>query len=141
MPDKIIALLKKRREPLGYVIFGLLTTAVGQASFMVFLRILPELPSAVPTAAAWIVAVSFAYTANRRWVFCSKSRGARAIIREIASFFSARIFSLLVAVAIMWVMVDILAYNADLTKLASNVPEAVLNYLFSKFWVFKRPLA
>ena len=60
------------------------------------------------------------------------------MLREAASFYVARIFSLLVSIAIMWLLVDVGGYNADLTKLTSSVLVTILNYVFSKFWVFRR---
>jgi putative flippase GtrA len=105
---------------------------------MILLRLLPKTTSTIPTVIAWIIAVNFAYVVNRKWVFQIQSKSIRALFREAASFYLARIFSLLLAVIIMWLLVDFLRYNADIIKLASNVLVVVINYLSSKFWVFRR---
>jgi len=120
-----------------YLGFGALTTAVDQVSFMILLRLLPNIISVVPAVASWIIAVSFAYTTNRKWVFRTKSTVFSALFREAALFYIARIVSLLLTVIIMWQFVDLRGYNADLTKLVSGVLVVILNYAFSKFWIFK----
>ena len=134
----ILLLVKKYREQLLYLFFGIVTVAVDQASFMILLRLLPKTTSTIPTVIAWIIAVNFAYVVNRKWVFQMQSKSIRALFREAASFYLARIFSLLLAVIIMWLLVDFLRYNADIIKLATNVLVVVINYLSSKFWVFMR---
>jgi len=136
--SKIFPLAKKYCEQVFYLVFGALTVVVDQVSFMILLRLLPGMTSAVPVIAAWIIAVSFAYTTNRKWVFRIKSTAFSALFREAALFYIARIISLLLTVIIMWQFVDLRGYNADLTKLASGVLVVILNYVLSKFWVFKK---
>ena len=138
MLKKILPLAKKYREQILYLFFGALTVAVDQVSFMILLRLMPKMISSVPTVAAWIIAVNFAYTTNRKWVFRTQSVGVHALLREAASFYIARLFSLFLTVLIMWLLVDLRNYNADITKLATSVVVIVLNYVFSKFWIFKR---
>ena len=138
MLHNILLLIKRYREQLLYLIFGVLTVAVDQASFMILLRLLPKTTSTIPTVIAWIIAVNFAYVVNHKWVFQMQSKGIRKLFREAISFYLARIFSLLLAVIIMWLLVDLLHYSAYIIKLAFNVLVVVINYLSSKFWVFRR---
>jgi len=138
LPDKILSLVEKYREQVLYLIFGFLTTAIDQISFMILLRLLPDMTSIVPAVVSWIIAVSFAYTTNRKWVFQTQSAGIRALLREASLFYIARIFSLLLTVLIMWLLVDLGGHNADITKLASSVLVVISNYVFSKFWIFRK---
>lgn len=137
MLHKLKTLYHSRRDLWLYLVFGGLTTAVNQLTFMGLIRLLPGTKTPLPTAIAWFVSVCFAYGTNRRWVFASVTRG-RAMGREMASFFGARVFSGLLDLAIVYVAVDVAGLGADLVKLASNVAVVVLNYFFSKFWVFKK---
>ena len=127
----------KHRLAILYLIFGALTVAVDQITFMALLRLLPKMTSIVPTVIAWIIAVNFAYITNRKWVFQSQTAGVRALLREAALFFTARIFSLLLTAGIMLLFVDIMGCNADLIKLASSVLVITLNFVLSKLWIFK----
>lgn len=39
----------------------------------------------------------------------------------------------------MWLLVDVLTWNDWLAKVLMNVIVIVLNYVFSKLFIFKRP--
>lgn len=138
--------LKPYREAIMYLIFGGLTTLV---NFIVFLTLRAfAVDLMVTNVIAWICAVLFAYLTNRRWVFASKARGGKALLREIISFYCARIFSLLVELGLFQVWISWLAPALSLqehltaeavVKLVLQVVVIVLNYIFSKFIVFRRP--
>lgn len=134
--QKFYDLMKKHRDVLLYLVFGALTTGVNLVCFEILRRVFPG-GAVWPTAMAWVISVLFAYVTNRTWVFRSQAHGAAAIGREMAAFFGGRIFSGLLDIAIMAVVVDYLGRNATVTKLASNVLVIILNYLFSRFLVFR----
>ena len=52
-------------------------------------------------------------------------------------FFACRILSGVLDVVIMYITVDILAFNSTLCKLLSNIIVILLNYIASKLFVFK----
>ena len=131
----VTELFRKHREVLLYLIFGALTTAVNFAVYWAAARATGH--TVFSTCLAWVLAVLFAYFTNRRWVFGSKAAGSRAIAREMLSFFGARLFSGLLDVGIMYVFVDLLHWNDSIVKLGSNVLVIVLNYVFSKLFIFK----
>ena len=137
MMDKLKLLYHKHREVLLYLIFGGLTTVVNYGVYLLCARLLPVDATTVPTAIAWVLSVLFAYATNRAWVFRSKTRGA-AVVREMAAFFGARVFSGLLDVAIMWAAVDRMGYNDLVVKLLSNVLVILINYFLSKFLIFRK---
>ena len=65
---KIKELLIKYKEPVLYVVFGVLTTVVSYASYWIFTDFL-HIPYMVSTALSWVLSVTFAYVTNRKWVF------------------------------------------------------------------------
>ncbi len=135
--NKIFDLYRKYREIINYLIVGLLTTVVSlfvyYGSVLTFLN--PDHPLELQAAniLSWICAVAFAYVANRIFVFESKSK---EIAREAASFFAARVGTLLMDMAIMFVTVTCLGMNDKIAKLIVQVVVTVANYIFSKFFVF-----
>jgi putative flippase GtrA len=137
--EKVLALCQKHRAILLYLVFGVLTTAVNYITFMALLTLWPGSSTIAPNLIAWIASVLFAYGTNRTWVFRSQTRGAAALGREILSFFGARLFSLVLDLGIVYLFVDRLGFHPGLIKLASNVLVVILNYLFSKFWIFRSP--
>ena len=94
--------------------------------------------SAFSAAVAWVLSVLFAYVTNRRWVFHSEAKGAKAIGKEFAAFLGARLGTGLLDMLIMYLCVDLLGWNDMVMKLASNVIVVILNYILSKFFIFKK---
>ena len=70
---KIKELLIKYKEPVLYVVFGVLTTVVGYASYWIFTDFL-HIPYMVSTALSWVLSVTFAYVTNRKWVLRACAR-------------------------------------------------------------------
>ena len=134
--DKLKALFIKYREVISYLFFGGLTTVVNYAAYLLTAPFFNT--TTIPTAIAWVLAVIFAYVTNRIFVFHSQARGAKALLREILSFFGARVLSGIVDVGIMWVFADHLGFNDKLMKLASNVFVVIFNYIASKLIIFRK---
>lgn len=87
--------------------------------------------------ASWILAVAFAYVTNRIWVFESSADSKRGIAREVVSFVSGRIVTLVTEELILLVFVTALEMNSILVKIVAQVVVIALNYVFSKLVVFK----
>lgn len=126
---------KKHKEVLLYLLFGGLTTVVSIASFALFLAM--GIGELVANALSWVLAVLFAYVTNRTWVFTAKADTRGGILREIAAFFGGRVATLLVEEAVIYVFITRLHFPALAIKLAAQVLVVVLNYVVSKFFVFK----
>ena len=75
---------------------------------------------------------------NRKFVFNSKATGKKAVIKEMFSFFSCRIVSLIVDALIYLVGCTILKFPSFIIKMISQVVIIILNYVFSKLIVFKK---
>lgn len=144
-------LIKKYKELIIYVIFGALTTVVNFVVFKIFNVILGNENYLISNIIAWIFAVIFAYITNKIWVFESRSWSGKVLLKEIPSFFSARILSFLIEEAGLFIFVDLLKFNEfvlDLkfirfsgemvAKLILAVIVVILNYFFSKLFIFKK---
>lgn len=136
--------MKAHRELVMYLIFGVLTTAVNYGTAVGVNALLAGsgVHASWPSVSiAWAVSVLFAYVTNRIWVFESKSKGARAVLREMLLFFGARLLSGVLEVVLMTLLVDKLGYNFDVMKLLCNILVILLNYSFSKLVIFKKKAA
>ena len=129
--------LKKHCHLIAYLFFGVLTTAINFVSFWLLSSFM-KLDTIPATISSWIIAVIFAFITNKLWVFESKKKSAKETTRELVAFLIARIITLVAEIIIMWLMVDILKQHKLLWKLLCNVITVVLNYLFSKFFVFSK---
>lgn len=140
---KIINLYKKYEEIINYLIVGVLTTIVSLVvKWGLLFTILDPKNSVqlqVAVVISWIAAVVFAYITNRIFVFKSKSK---KILKEITSFFGARLLTLGLEMLIMWFFVTFLKLNSDLWVLiwtmVAQILVIIFNYIFSKLFVFKK---
>lgn len=132
------ALFTKYKELILYVFFGGLTTLVNWGGYWV-LADLFHVPYLWATAIAQILSILFAYVTNRVWVFESKARGLLPVLGEMLRFFGCRALSFVLDLACMRVGVGVLHINDKVMKLLSNVIVIIVNYVFSKAFVFRKP--
>ena len=135
----IIKLFNKHREVIMYLIFGVLTTIISLLVYygLVYTILNPEdaLQLQIANIISWIAGVTFAYFTNRKYVFESKNKNK---IKEAGSFVLARVATLVMDMAIMFVGVTLLAFNDKIMKIISQIVVIVSNYIFSKIFVFKK---
>ncbi len=131
--EKIKNLLFKYKEAILYLIFGVLTTAVNWVVYFPLTKLTP-IHYQVATVISWIAAVVFAYFTNREFVFLSKNKNK---IMEFIKFTSGRIFSLLAEMAVLFLLIEIIAFHEDMSKIFGQVIVVILNYIISKVFVFK----
>lgn len=127
----------KYKEIILYVFFGGLTTLVSLVSYAASIEILAMHPL-LANIISWILAVSFAYVTNKIWVFSSKNRGIKGILKEAISFYAGRLATLCMEEGILLVGITLLAWNAILVKLAAQFLVLVANYLLSKLLIFRQ---
>lgn len=133
----IRAALRRRRELVSYVFWGVMTTAVNYLSYTLLAEAL-RVHYLTSTAAAWTVSVLFAYFVNKIYVFQSRSWAWRVALRELWQMTASRLFSLGLEMAIMWFFVDMLQCGHLTVKLCANVLVVIVNYVLSKFVIFRK---
>ena len=121
------------RKVFLYLFFGLLTTLVNVGVFYLLRKVNIELY--LSNIIAWVVAVLFAFITNKMLVFESKNK---KLLKEITSFYWFRIISLLFDMGIMYLMISVLNINELLSKVVANIFVIIINYFFSKLFVFKK---
>lgn len=126
----------KHKSFILYVFFGVVTTLVNIITYYICTRGM-NLGRSASNVIAWILAVTVAYITNRIWVFDSKVRSAKGLIREIISFFSCRVLTGILDITIMYVFVDILDVYDLLMKVISNGLVIIINFIASKLIIFK----
>ncbi len=144
------------KETITYLVFGVLTTVVNfvvfEACDRVFEKTVTVDLTLLTNIIAWVASVAFAYVTNKLFVFESKSWKGSVLKKEIPSFVGARVFSLCVEslgllVFITWLGFDKFKLNLPLNfavggkllvKIGLAVIVVVMNYVFSKFIIFKK---
>ncbi|MCH5190305.1 MAG: GtrA family protein [Oscillospiraceae bacterium] len=146
--QKVKELFIKYKEIILYIVFGVLTTAVSFVSYAVCTKLIKlqnEIAGiAVANVISWVCAVLFAFVTNKIWVFESKARDVKTILNELWKFVASRLFT----GALEWFGVPLLVYlglnqtifgiEGMLSKLIVSVAVVILNYVFSKIFVFKK---
>lgn len=135
--ETIRALLRKHRELISYVFWGVMTTLVNYVTYFLLKELLHI--SLVPrNVTAWAVSVLFAYFTNKLFVFRSRDWAWRVALRELWQMAASRLFTLGLETAILWLFVEQLRCSDLIVKLAANVVVVVANYVLSKFLVFRK---
>ena len=134
IPPPLRPLALKYQAVLSYLFFGVLTTLVNFLLYFPLSRVMHYLAANV---LAWIGAVVFAYLTNRSFVFEDHRRGTAHFLRQGAAFAGVRLFSLGAEEVLLFLLIECLGVNADLTKVIAAVVVTVLNYFFSKYLVFR----
>lgn len=126
-----------------YLIFGLLTTVVSILSFNGMNYLLygtitgggSAFGWVIPKAVSWVLAVLFAYLTNRNLVFQASGN----FWVEMMRFFLARIASgLLVEFLGLFILENLLGVDRDVSNLVISLIVVVVNYVFSRIFVFRK---
>ena len=141
MKNKIKSLYNKYEEIISYLFFGVLTTIVSFGSYLIFANIFfpnkTDLDIQIANILSWVCAVIFAYITNRIWVFKSKTKG-KMQIKEMFNFVSARIASLIVDMAMMYILYSLIHMNDTIAKIIVQFVIVAMNYILSKVIIFKK---
>lgn len=132
----MMKLYNKYREVIDYIIFGGLTTLVNIVAFFIFDTLL-SWPYLIANAIAIVVSILFAYITNKLFVFRTKDLPLKENILEFARFIGFRLLSGVADMATMWILVDLLTLDTNIAKLLTQFIVVVLNYVFSKLFIFK----
>ncbi len=134
--DNHVSWYNKFREGIWYLVFGGLTTLVNIVSYFILRTFNIEIY--VSNIIAWILAVLFAFITNKLFVFNSRGKSRKENTKELISFFGFRIISLGIDMAAMYLLIDLLSSGEFVAKIISNIIVIILNYIFSKFFIFKK---
>lgn len=135
--ETIKGLYRNYKEIINYLVFGVLATVVNFVSYYIFARII-GIDEVISSGLSWFASVLFAYITNKLFVFDSKTVTKKELIKECISFFLARVLSgILCDVGTFAVMVKVFKINDIIAKIVTQVMVVIVNYIFSKFIIFK----
>ena len=131
---------RKHEEAILYIFFGCLNVLVNWSSyaFLVWLGLEINLSNII----SWVIGVLFAFTVNKWFVFKSRILIPIVVLRELGSFFAARIVTGAIAIILFPIVyalgMDQTMFGTDgfVAKMFTTVIEVFLNWLFSKYLIF-----
>jgi putative flippase GtrA len=136
MLEKWISFWNKNKQIILYLFFGVCTTLINTVCYGVLYEGF-EIPNVISTLLSNVVAVLFSFVTNKLLVFESKTTGGDETLWEMIAFFGWRFAAGVLEVIIMYVAVDVLQQHSIIWKLIANVVVIVINYVTSKWLVFK----
>ncbi len=135
------------RRVICYLFWGVMTTVVSWVSYSVFSYLLAmvcplTLTVTVSNCLSWVLAVVFAFVTNKRWVFHSNSWAGHVVWPEFGKFVSSRLVTGVLEMVGVPVLVacglrqTLFGIEGMVSKVAVSVVVILLNYIFSKRFVF-----
>ena len=137
MTAKLKDFLKKHKAIILYLIFGGLTTLINIGVYWLCERVF-GLSTAPSNIIAWVAAVLFAFVTNKIYVFESKNKDIKLVLKELGNFIFYRLISGGIDMGIMLVGVDLMHIDSMIVKVFSNVIVVILNYIASKYIIFRK---
>lgn len=126
----------KYKEQILYLIFGILTTLVNFLAYLFFNRFLNFTPLS-SNLIAWFISVLFAFITNKIFVFNSSDFKTSFLLKEISEFLFSRAFTGILDMLLFNYFVNNLSINDIFSKLLIGFIITILNYIISKFFIFK----
>ncbi|MBQ9267326.1 MAG: GtrA family protein [Clostridia bacterium] len=123
-----------RKHIITYFAFGIITTLVSWGSFWLLRRFAPFIEENIANIISIILAVITSYVVNRKFVFKSKEPN---IWKEFLMFCSGRVVTMIFEEVAFFVLATVIGINEMLVKIGVSVIVVILNYIFSKIFVFK----
>ena len=131
--------MEKKREMIQYIIWGVLSAVLNVGLFQIL--ILGSVDYRIANLITIIVVKIFCYVTNKFFVFRTPYEGLKVLLKEMMAFIFARgVTSILDYVGVL-VLVELVNCREMLSKCIMAVVVVVVNYLFSKFFVFKKKRA
>ena len=125
----------KYKSFIMYGIVGCLATAINIGVYLLSYEVL-SIPNVPSNMIAWTISVLFAFITNKLFVFESKDMRRSVLMHELCKFILARLSTGLLDLLIMFLAVDVMAWNAAIWKTISNILVIIGNYVLSRFVVF-----
>ena len=152
------ALFIKYREIISYLFWGVMTTVVSWVTYSLLISLFGteaeisvfgfsvSLNVALANLLSWICAVLFAFVTNKLFVFRSGSWKSEILWPELWKFISARIVTGVIEIIAVPTLVaigldqEIFGIAGSWAKVIVSVAVVILNYVFSKLFVFKKDI-
>ena len=143
--------MTKLKEIFSYLFFGFLTTLISILTFGIFNAALGEKLYLISNIFSWVISVAFAFVSNKIYVFRSLEWNVKILRTELFGFVGARIFSLVLEEAGLFLLMDIIKFNSFettvlsfsitggfISKIIMQIVVVITNYFFGKFIIFKK---
>lgn len=145
MKEKLGQLYRKYHEIIAYLFWGFLTAVVSWGTYIIFTKILTfgKFTVTVANILSWVFAVLFAFISNKIRVFESRDWSFKTTFPELWKFVGTRaatgLYEIVTVPALVALGLDqrIFGIEGMLSKVIISLSVVIINYIASKFLVFK----
>lgn len=128
---------KNIKELFVYGVVGVCTTFINMGTYFIAARAF-HINSTISNMIAWFIGVNFAFFADKIFVFKAMDFSVQTLLKEMSSFYGMRLISGLIDIGLFFVAVEIMHWNDIAVKLGVMVLVVILNFIFSKFFIFSK---
>ena len=136
MIKKVIEKLKTSKEFRDYIIWGVISAVLNVGIFQCLVLIGIEYK--IANIITLVFNRIFCYLTNKFFVFHTRCASVGALLKEMLSFFLARMVTFLMDYFGVILMVEVIGMNSLISKIISAVIVIICNYIFSKLIVFRK---
>lgn len=128
--------MRKKQEMTQYILWGILNTVfnVGLFQILIWSRVDYKIANLITIIATKI----FCYVTNKLFVFKTPYEGVKALVREMVAFTFARGITAVLDYVGVILLVELLSCQEMFSKCIMAVAVIIINYIFSKLFVFKQ---
>lgn len=127
--------IRKHRNFISYTFFGTMASGVNLIVFHILYQN-AGVNYLVANVISYIFGMLVTFFTNKRLVFHSEYDSVRKVIREFLSFCNVRLLSFFLDNFIMVAGIRMFPINSDLLKIIDQCLVGILNYFFSKWFIF-----
>lgn len=124
-------------EVFRYFVVGVCTTSLNLLCFWIFSSQI-GLNALISNVLAWVISTMFAFVTNCFFVFRVRPGGSGEFFRFMFGFFGERLFTLGIEEVLILVFITWLKLPKMPVKFVTTCITIALNYIISKFIVFRR---
>lgn len=126
-----------RGEAVRYIFIGGCTTLLDYLTYHLLLKGV-HCSVTISNLISTILAILFAYAANKLYVFKSRTHSVSEFVCEFLRFIGARLFTMVIEIGGVYLLVNTLKQDELLGKAEVIVLVIILNYFLSKLIVFRK---
>lgn len=134
--NKIKNLIKKHKEFISYAFFGVVTTLLHILLFWFLTKI--GIKYYIANIITLITIKALAYIINKIFVFKTKCKNKKELLKEIIKYTFSRLFTMVIDYFGLILLVEVFNINELIGKVIVLILVVIINYFLCKKYVYKK---
>lgn len=127
--------MKSKNQIILYIIFGIITSILNVLCFSILVNI--GLKYQISNIITLIIVKIVAYICNKKYVFKSKCKNIKELIKEFYNFILWRGITLLIDYFGLIIIIETTNIDKKISKIIVTILVIIINYITGKKYVFK----